>query len=346
MTQNIHKRFLLLAGIIIFSTTHIVCADVSSIVGDTGTPQTGALTLSGGTSGASFDSTTPTLTQSFNFISLPYTTATNGQILVGGQPVFQKFPGGNANNFVGAASGNFGLSGSNNTGDGDETLTSLTSGSFNTAIGFGALNSLADGGSNIGIGYEAGVILVSGANNILIGNSAGSNYTSTENNNIILGNNPGITGESFTTRIGTGFTQTDCYIDGIYFSPIDNRTALDVLVDENNKIGTITLAVNIVTHITSPIAAATSNALLSLNPLAAVPKTNPLAKKRFTLVAAAVQKVLPDLITVDKHGNPVDVKIRDLTVLMLDQLQKQAARITALETKVQCLVNQLTPCNK
>ena len=77
-----------------------------------------------------------------------------------------------------------------------------------------------------------------------------------------------------------------------------------------------------------------------------MPKTTPLAKKRFTLVAAAVQKVLPDLVTVDKHGNPVDVKVRDLTVLMLDQLQKQAARITVLETKMQCLLNQVSACNK
>ena len=72
----------LFTGIIIFTATQSLQGAVADITGDAGSAQTGSVTLSGGTSGAVFDSTTSTITQKLNFISMPNTSATNGQILI------------------------------------------------------------------------------------------------------------------------------------------------------------------------------------------------------------------------------------------------------------------------
>ena len=86
-----------------------------------------------------------------------------------------------------------------NTYDGDNTLTSLTSGAQNTAAGYNALHAVTAGNSNTAVGALSLQSATGGAN-IAIGAGAGVNIT-TGNFNIDIGNQ-GVSGDSSTIRIG------------------------------------------------------------------------------------------------------------------------------------------------
>ena len=206
-----------------------VSSGVSSITGDTGSALTGALTLTGGTSGGTFAGSGTTLTLSFAELNLPNTTNTpTGYIGWGGNVYIHNF-GSQAtrtNTFVGLNSGNFtnssatannsgfgsntlnGLtSGTNNLALGSDALKFLTTGSTNVAAGVGAMSSSSSttmsncsaigynalqnvtGSGNIGVGSGAASSLTSGVNNTCIGFGVASAYTSSESYNIIVGAN-------------------------------------------------------------------------------------------------------------------------------------------------------------
>ena len=225
----------LLTGIILMSTS--LKGDVTDITGDTGTAQSGSLNISGGTSGSTFDTTTTTITESFNFLSLPSTTATNGQILIGAEPVLHAYGTGDQNIYVGSFAGNFSATSSYNTACGGSALSSVTSGDQNIAVGQSSLVTLTEGGNNTAIGTGAGTSLTTGKNNELIGIDAGTAYTGDESYNIIVGPaNPGTAGESNVIRIGTGQQQTACYVDGIWGEEVDIDTGLPVYVDDLEKL--------------------------------------------------------------------------------------------------------------
>jgi hypothetical protein len=345
-------------------------SQVDSITGDTGTAQSGALTLSGGLSGALFDSTTTTLTQSFNFIALPLTTTTNGQIIFGNeQTVFHAYGAAITNIFVGGGSGNFTLdfeNALNNTGCGAATLGALTTGIGNTAIGQAALASVTSGGPNTAVGYQsgqtlaegganvfigdnsgasltsannntlvgsaAGGTLTEGSNNICIGSAAGTSYNDSESNNIIIGSNGG-GGDNNVTRIGQGFTQTACYIDGIWGSTIDFTTGLPVYVDDNGTLGTILSSIQFKKHI-EPIGS-DSSPILDFYPISFVAKSDKSETKQFGLLAEQVEEKMPELVIKDKNNEPYAVRYNELPVLILNELQKLEARVTELESIVE-----------
>ncbi len=138
--------------------------------------------------------------------------------------------------FIGKTCGNATTTSAFSAGYGDSCLASLTSGGANTAFGAVAGTNITSGNSNVLVGQACAPSLVSGSGNTLIGTScfnllsSGSNnvglgvssasaYIGGESNNIIIGNNPGILGESNVLRIGfqgvgTG-QQNLCYIAGI-----------------------------------------------------------------------------------------------------------------------------------
>lgn len=86
---------------------------------------------------------------------------------------------GTGNTFCGTSSGNFTLSGANN-----------------TALGSGALGSLSIGGSNVCVGQNAGSAITTTSNNILVANT-------------------GTVSDSGAIKIGTPGTQTSCIIAGV-----------------------------------------------------------------------------------------------------------------------------------
>ncbi len=197
--------------------------DVSSVSG-------AVLTLTGGTSGAVFTGNgTTTMTESFNFLALPTTTATDGQIKINGDRYLHGF--GTENVFVGQNSGNFTLSSGASTALGTAALAGLSSGNSNTGIGYhalqtvstgidntsvGSLSSVAtNGDGNVSVGYQANTASTSGNLLTSVGYQAGSAYTGAESSNICIGASVlGTAGESNTLRIGTGITHT--YISNTY----------------------------------------------------------------------------------------------------------------------------------
>jgi hypothetical protein len=112
--------------------------------------------------------------------------------------------------------------GAENEAFGDLAMENNTTGSQNTAIGDDALRFNVDGSFNVAVGDEAGTNLTTGSQNVYIGAGA-----------------VGVDGDIRFIRIGdTSFTDYDCFIAGINGRNVDSGTALFVLVDANQKLGT------------------------------------------------------------------------------------------------------------
>ena len=113
---------------------------------------------------------------------------------------------GNAN----TANGYYALSsdtnGSANVADGLNALRGNASGSYNTAVGVEALAQNMTGSANTANGYHT-LLTAQGTNNIALGYLAGINFMANESSNIDIGN-PGVTGDNNIIRIGSGQSQT------------------------------------------------------------------------------------------------------------------------------------------
>lgn len=204
--------------------------------------------------------------------ALPETTATAGQIILGGNPFIHSYGGESTtdNTFIGSNSGNFTFDpnidpiNSSNTAVGNYTLHNMngtlafeaefnttvgnygllfnTTGGFNTAIGSLSMSSNVSGSCNTAVGAGCLTNLVSGSFNTILGWHSGFNYNGAESSNIIIGyTDGGVVGESNVLRIGIDSGTGDGEIDEAYISGIYNRvvdpTSTVVLCDVNNKVG-------------------------------------------------------------------------------------------------------------
>jgi hypothetical protein len=133
-------------------------------------------------------------------VTLPTTTSSVGQILLGGSIFLHAY--GTDNVFVGPYSGNFRLTGTENTCAGSSTGIALTSGTGNTLIGYETGWKITSGSYNTLLGWIEQCHLTTGSYNLIIGSySTGSGYTSSESSNILL-ESSGTTGESNVMRLG------------------------------------------------------------------------------------------------------------------------------------------------
>jgi hypothetical protein len=205
---------------------------IITINGDVSFAKGSTIFLTGGTSGAVFTGDgVSTITESFNFLSLPATTSTNGQILINGEPVLHGYGQGN-NIFLGSYAGNFTLNSNANanTGLGAGSLGALVSGSCNSGVGDATLQAVTTGSNNCAFGTNtsnggsaAGFNLVSGSRNILIGALAGDAYTTSESDNILL-NNEGVISESNVLRIGAATGTGHYQLSKAFISGINGNT--------------------------------------------------------------------------------------------------------------------------
>lgn len=164
---------------------------------------------------------------------------------------------GTGNCFVGNGSGNGAASGDTNTCLGMNIMSALTTGNFNTSIGQQSLQSLTTGSDNVAVGRDAmeesigasnnvalGSValgnLATGTTNIAVGYFAGSNYTTTEDSNILIGN-AGVVAESNVIRIGTTGTgtglQNTCFLAGTYGVTPGGMGIQNVVIDSNGQLG-------------------------------------------------------------------------------------------------------------
>jgi len=124
-----------------------------------------------------------------------------------------------------------GITGTSNTGVGDNTLSSITSGSFNTAVGAQALGICTSGMSNVAFGLETLQNVISVGQNSAFGNSAlryvtvgvgntgigfraghsnvaGQAHLAQGKNNTLIGNTAGVDATSRSQSIALGYRAT------------------------------------------------------------------------------------------------------------------------------------------
>jgi len=164
-------------------------------------------------------------------LKLPTTSSTVGQVQINSVPVMQTY--GSNNTFLGANAGNF-------------TLT-VANATHNVGIGTNALNDLvgtaaSQGYANVALGSYALSAGAEIAGCIALGYNSGTNYTTTENSNIVI-NNLGVTGESNVLRFGAGTGTTlgklnKAFISGIYGISV-GATAGVTITDSTDQVGTI-----------------------------------------------------------------------------------------------------------
>jgi hypothetical protein len=122
-------------------------------------------------------------------------------------PALYEIPNASGNNWFEDNAGNFSLTGYNNFGTGDLSLSSLTTGIGNCALGASALRFCTTGSYNMGVGANAVLSCSTGSRNAGVGNGALSNLVSDDNNTGIgyaALNGAGIAGSS-PDNVGLGY---------------------------------------------------------------------------------------------------------------------------------------------
>jgi Chaperone of endosialidase len=241
------------------------------------------------------------------------------------------------------------IGGSDNTATGFWSLYSNTTGSFNeasggyalyyntggysnTASGFQAMYYNSGGSDNTAIGRAALYNNQTGNNNIAIGVQAGYNVMAS--NNIHIGNQGG-SGDNGAIRIGTEGTQSSAWIAGIYGTTTGDPDAIAVMVDSNGQLGTVSSSRRYKEDIQDM--GDVSSGLLMLRPVTfryKKPYTDGAKPIQYGLIAEEVAEVYPDLVTRSADGEIETVKYHVLVPMLLNELQKQAARIAALEDRL------------
>ena len=177
------------------------------------------------------------------------------------------------------------------------------------------------GTSNFFAGIGAGNFTLTGINNIAIGASAGS-LLSTGGNNIDIGH-VGVATDAATIRIGTPGTQTKAFVAGIRGVTTGAANAINVLIDSNGQLGTVSSSRRYKEDIADMGDA--SARLLSLRPVSFRYK-QPFADGgkplQFGLIAEEVAVAFPELAVFNAEGQPETVKYQDLAPLLLNEVQK------------------------
>jgi hypothetical protein len=300
-------------------------------------------------------------------LDLPGTTSlTVGVLKIGGLPFMHAF-GSSANTFVGANAGNFFTTGSDNTASGSAALASNTMGAGNTASGLFALTLNTMGNRNTAVGTDAGGSNDTGSNNTFIGAIAGFSNRTGSNNTIIGANADAVDGLTNATAIGSGAVvgaNNALVLGGTLGSPnavmvgIGTPTPVDTLqVEGDIRVGTsgsngcvkdfgggmiagtacssdVRLKTNIQPF--SPVL----NRLVQLQPVhfnwrvAEYPEYHFGPGTNSGLIAQEVEKVFPELVTVDARGFRM-VNYSALPYLMLQAMRELKAENDALRAQIE-----------
>lgn len=264
------------------------------------------------------------------------------------------------NTFVGENCGNITLTGVRNTVVGNDGAgavgkpgNALTTGSYNTVVSAGGGAALTSGQLNMLFGYQAGPLIADGGNNIAIGPSTGGAVAS-GNYNCFIGSDSGSNGaadshniyinkgfvagsESNVLRIGaaTGSGTQElaaAYVAGIYGVTTSSATTSPVLVSDGNQLGTIASSARYKKDIADM--GDSSAAMMKLRPVTFKYKAHTDDVMQFGLIAEEVQEVMPGIVNLDDEGRPDSVRYHDMPAMLLNELQKLAARVAELEAKL------------
>lgn len=274
------------------------------------------------------------------------TSSLNGNILKNGTRFLHNY--GTANTFLGAGAGNFTLTVGNavgNTAIGSGALPAVTSGNSNTAVGESALSATGAGHGNVAVGQAALAsstngfrntaigtnaldTVTTGPNNIAIGYGAGASLT-TGQKNVYIGSTAAAADEERTMRLGQQGDITRTYIAGIRGTTVFDGGvvgAIEVLIDSFGQVGTVASSARVKRDIEDMGAA--SDRLMRLRPVTfhyTKDKTN---EPQYGLVAEEVEKVFPELVAYDANGRPETIRYHLLGSMLLNEVQKQNARLS------------------
>ena len=239
---------------------------------------------------------------------------------------------GSGNTAVGFAALESNASGPNNTAIGYQALYSNSAGKGNAAQGVNALYSNTTGIRNLGIGSNALYDNATGSYNVALGFDAG--YDATGNDNIYI-NNVGVGGESQTLRLGTQGTAgvvgsgiLTAYIAGVATSQV---TGSAVYVTSAGQFGVLASSERFKTDVETMHHA--SDKLAQLRPVTFKLKTDSKGTVQYGLIAEEVAKVYPELVIRGADGRIEGVRYEELTPMLLNELQKQQATMSALSAQ-------------
>ena len=223
--------------------------------------------------------------------------------------------------YVGPTAGLTTQTGLENTGIGDQVLTSLSSGAYNTAVG-----------------AFAGIFLGSGSRNCLLGSyhpggptyGVGGKLTGSESDNVLI-NAPGVTGTSNQLTIGSGTGTGSGNLNAAYICGIQGITVTGtaVLVSSSDQLGIAVSSRRFKDNIQDMDDY--SSAIYDLRPVTFNYNVGEDHSQQSGLIAEEVADILPNLVVNDKQGLPQTVKYHDLPVLLLNEIQKLSKRIDELE---------------
>jgi len=222
-----------------------------------------------------------------------------------------------------------------NTAMGAQALANNVTGMNNTAVGWGALTANTTGHNNTSIGTTAHYYLNGGSGNVALGVDAGINVTS-GSNNIHIGND-GFVVDSGIIRIGTPGTHVSTVIAGIANANASSGTT--VFINGSGQLGTFTSAARFKEGI-EPVGE-DSRRLLALRPVRFRYKPaydDPTRPLQYGLVAEEVAQAFPELVYPDSDGAPYSVRYHLLSVLLLNELQRQQRELDELRAQVRALV--------
>jgi len=222
---------------------------------------------------------------------------------------------GEANTAIGGFALNFNKSGGGNTASGSSALQNNTSGIRNTANGFKALVNNTTGSDNIAIGTWAAINLTSGSSNIHIGNRGAA----TDSGTIRIGSAAGS---------GSVSVQTTFFAAGIRGVTTGNNDAIPVVIDSNGQLGTVNSSARFKQDTWDMRDA--SEGLLRLRPVIfryRRPFADGSKPEQYGLIAEEVARVYPELVARSADGEIESIKYQALDSMLLNELQKQAAKI-------------------
>ncbi|MFO1303333.1 MAG: tail fiber domain-containing protein [Burkholderiales bacterium] len=233
-------------------------------------------------------------------------------VAVGGGAAFSNTTG-NGNVAVGGSALSDNQVSSGNTAVGNQALVHTTS-DANTAIGSGALASNTSGSNNVAVGQGAGGSLTSGSFNIHIAH---------------VGN----VGEAQTLRIGTTGNQTRAFIAGIRGITTGQNNAVNVVIDSNGQLGTLSSSREVKDDIADMGEA--SDVLMKLHPVTFRYKTHQGAGPvQYGLIAEEVADVAPDLVAPGRSRQIETVYYQHLPPMLLNEYQKQQRTIEAQARRI------------
>ena len=205
----------------------------------------------------------------------------------------------------------------------------------NTGIGYAALMTVTNGSKNTSIGAASLASITTGSYNACIGYISGNNLTTSESHNIMI-NNGGTAGDNNTLRIGaatgTGTQQLNkSFIHGI-FGITTGVTGIPVLVDNAGQLGTVASSIRYKENVKD--LGDISSDIMRLRPVRFDYIGENSAKSQNGLIAEEVEEIMPSMVVRNIDGEVETVKYQELTILMLNEIQKMAKRIEVLEAKL------------